>query len=309
MFFMKKNRTSRMLWTLAASLLVLLGALHVISCTKPQEPKGPAKCYVIGTGPAGPEHATVKAIECIRKSDVIFCSEDVRERFAKHLEGKTILGNPWRGNFQHKDSQKLEAAGPEAKQAYREERFRFWDETAARIRQEVAQGKTVAILDSGDPCVFGPSHRIIEGLREDEFEIIPGLGCFQASMAALKKSSIPAYDTRFVMLTAPRFLLGRPEDETILRDLSQYPVTIGFYMALKRADTLMAALGKYYPADLPVAVVYYAGDPEKEKIIKGTLATILDGIKAEGENWMGMIIVGRCLEGQPQRGMVAHLSR
>ncbi|WP_170302272.1 SAM-dependent methyltransferase [Desulfosarcina widdelii] len=266
------------------------------------------KCYVIGTGPAGPEHATVKAIETIKKADFIFCSDQMQDRFSDYLKGKTILGSPWRGKFKYswRDRDKL---SPEEKKLYVEERINFWDQTAARIREEVARGKTVAILDSGDPCVFGPSHRVIEGLKEDEFEIIPGLGCFQASMAALKKSSIPAYDTRFVMLTAPMFLFGRPQDDAILKDLSKYPITMAFYMALNHADTLINSLNKYYPKDLPVAVVYNAGFPEKEKVIMGNLDTILAKIKAEKENWLGMIFVGRCLEGQPQRGMVKFVSQ
>lgn len=290
------------------ALLVLCLSLFCSANTLAhQEKRSRGKLYVIGTGPAGPEHATGKAIQCMKEADVIFCSDDVRERFSTYVEGKTFLGNPWRGSFKcnWQDQEKL---GPEERKACLEERIRFWDETAARIRQEVAQGKTVAILDSGDPCVFGPSHRVIEGLTEDEVEIIPGLGCFQASMAALKKSSIPAYDTRFVMLTAPMFLFGMPEDEAILKDLSKYPVTMAFYMALKHADTLMAKLKKYYPADLPVAVVYNAGYPDKEKVVKGTLDTILEDIKTEKENWLGMIVVGRCLEGQPQRGMVKHVT-
>lgn len=273
-----------------------------------QEKTGRGKFYVIGTGPAGPEHATYKAIECIKEADVIFCSDDMSERFSTYLKGKTLLGNPWRGDFKYKWKD-LEKLGSKEKKAYQEERIRFWDETVVKIRSEMAKGKKVALLDSGDPCVFGPSHRVIEGFEEDEVEIIPGLGCFQAAMAALKKSSIPAYNTRFVMLTAPFFLLGIPENEDILRDLSKYPITMAFYMALKHADSLIARLKKYYAPDLPVAVVYNAGYPEKEKVVKGTLGTILDDIKSEKENWLGMIIVGRCLEGQPQRGMIKHVAR
>ena len=273
-----------------------------------QEKTGQGKFYVIGVGPAGPEHATCKAMECIKKADAIFCSDDMLKRFSTYLKGKKLLGNPWRGNFKYKwrDVEKL---GPKEKKICLEERIEFWDKTVVKIRSEMAKGKNVAILDSGDPCVFGPSHRIIEGLEPDEVEIIPGLGCFQAAMAALKKSSIPAYDTRFVMLTAPCFLMGRSENEDILKDLSKYPVTMVFYMALKNADNLIAGLKKYYQPDLPVAVVYNAGNPEKEKVIKGTLDTILHDIKSEKENWLGMIIIGRCLEGKPQRGMIKHMSR
>jgi len=31
------------------------------------------------------------------------------------------------------------------------------------------------LLDEGDPCVFGPSHWFIEGFREEEVEIVPGV--------------------------------------------------------------------------------------------------------------------------------------
>ena len=84
---------------------------------------------------------------------------------------------------------------------------------------------------------------------------------------------------------------------------------MAFYMALRHVDSLILKLKKYHPSDLPVAVVYNSGYPEKEKVVKGTLDTILDDIKFEKENWLGMIIVGRCLEGRPQRGMIKHVAR
>lgn len=266
------------------------------------------KCYVIGMGPAGPEHASGKALECLQKADIVYCKEEMAKRFAPYLEGKEWRDHPsWKKfTYNWRERDKLSA---EEKKAMVEERIDFWDKKAAEIRKELSGGKTVAVLDSGDPCVFAPAHRVIEGLREDEFEIIPGFGCFQAAMAALKKSSIPAYDTRFLMLTAPVFLFENAEDEAILQDLSKYPVTMGLYMALKQADSLVAKLKKYYPGDLPVAVVYYAGYPDKEKVVKGKLDTILEKIKAEKENWFGMMIIGRCLEGQPQRGMVKNMAR
>ncbi|MEA2060607.1 MAG: SAM-dependent methyltransferase, partial [Thermodesulfobacteriota bacterium] len=255
------------------------------------EKKNLGKFYVIGTGPAGPEHATCKAIEYIKKADVVFCSADVSERFSMYLKGKKMGGEPWRGDFKYKWKD-LETLGPEIRKACREERIEYWNKTVASIKKEMNNGRTVALLDSGDPCIFGPSHRIIEGFDPDEVEIIPGLGCFQAAMTALKKSSIPAYDTRFLMLTAPFFLLGKPENEEILKDLSKYPITMGLYMALKDADRLINKLKKYYPHDLPAAVVYNAGYPEKEKVFKGTLDTILNVIKSQKEKWMGMLIIG-----------------
>jgi len=80
-----------------------------------------------------------------------------------------------------------------------------------------------------------------------------------------------------------------------------------FYMAIQDMTKLITLLRKYHPGDLPIAVVYYAGYPHKEKVIKGTLDTILAKTAQEKESWMGIIIVGRCLEGKPYRSRVEKL--
>jgi precorrin-4 methylase len=307
MIMSNRATVSRHAWVLMAIMLSLL-FFYSGNTLAHEEKSAQGKFYLIGTGPAGPEHATYRAIECIMEADVILCSDDMLERFSRYLKGKKLLGNPWKkGNFKYSWGD-LEKLGPKEKKVFVAERFEFWDEMVRKIRSEMAKGKRVALLDSGDPCVFGPSHRIIEGFEEDEVEIIPGLGCFQAAMAALKKSSIPAYDTRFVMLTAPLLLYGRPENEDILRDLSKYPITMVFYMPINRAQRLIGRLKKYYPADLPAAVVYNAGYPEKEHVVKGRLNTILNEMKSQKER-LGLLIVGRCLEGQPQRGTINYVAR
>jgi uroporphyrin-III C-methyltransferase len=57
-------------------------------------------------------------------------------------------------------------------------------------------------------------------------------------------------------------------------------------------------LKKYNQLDLPIAVVYYAGFPGKEKVVKGSLNDIMSKID-EKEKWMGMIVVGKSLTGPP----------
>ena len=46
-------------------------------------------------------------------------------------------------------------------------------------------------------------------------------------------------------------------------------------------------------------VVYHAGYPEKERVVKGSLRDIMDKLSGEKEKWMGMIIVGKALTDQP----------
>jgi len=270
----------------------------------------PGKFYVVGTGPAGPEHATVKALEVIKGADFILCDEKMKQRFQDHLQDKPILADPWKGMFDYKGKpwQKLSKMNPEEKRAFQEERIRIREDIVRQIKEKLAQGKIVALLDSGDPCLFGPSHWFIEGFEPQQVEIIPGMGAFTAAMAALKKSSIPAYDTEFVMQTSPYFLTGNQEKgKKVVKNLAKHPTTMVFYMGIKELNNLIPVLQKYHPGDLPVAVVYNAGFPEKEKVVKGTLDNILDKTAGVKEEWLGLIIVGRCLEGKPYRSRVEKL--
>lgn len=271
------------------------------SLIEAEELKG--KFYVIGVGPAGPEYLTIKALETLKKVDVILCDEGTLERFKEYLKDKEYLGNPWEGMWSYKGKtwQEILKMSKKEKEEFQRERIRLREEWIKKIREKMKNGKNVALLDIGDPCIFGPSHWFLEGFEEDEVEIIPGVGAFSASMAALKKSSIPAYNTLMVVQTAPTFLFKKKE---VLKDLSKYESTLVFYMALEYLEELVTLLKKYYPPTLPIAIVYYAGYPDKEKVVKGTLEDILKKVEKEKERWMGMVIVGKCLEGKPYRGAI-----
>ncbi len=47
-----------------------------------------------------------------------------------------------------------------------------------------------------------------------------------------------------------------------------------------------------YPADLPVAVVYFAGYHDKEKVVKSKLSGIADEVRKIDEKWLGLVIIG-----------------
>ena len=265
----------------------------------------PGKFYVIGLGPAGPEHATLKAIDCLAKADLIVSSKRLIERFHDYLRGKTILGDPsYRSMSKGKSWDEL---SDEEKKKLREKRIQYVDSIIKKIKDEVAKGKNVALLDSGDPCLFSPAHWMTEGFEPDEVEIIPGVGCFTAGTAALKKSTIPSYGTRFLLQSAPYFFYQTRDYELkaidkITKDLARYPVSYAFYMAIKFLPALIKEFKKHHPNDLPVAIVYWAGYSGKEKVVKGTLDTIMGRLsEEEKKDRMGMVYIGRFIEGKPYR--------
>jgi precorrin-4 methylase len=256
--------------------------------------------YVIGTGPAGPQTATLQALDTIKRMDAIVSSKDRQLKlFAEYIGNTPILFDPWTGiwDYKGKDQNKL---SKEELSRFKEERFRIRDERVEQINALLALGKDVGLLDSGNPCLFGPSHWYVEQFDSQDVVIIPGMGCDAAAMAALGKSTIPAHDTRFVMQTAPFFLTDRDmEDKRVLKELAGYPSTMILYMALGKSKKLFNALGEVLPPDMPCAVVFWAGYPDRERILRGTVADMGEKLSKEKERFMGLLLIGRFLEGKP----------
>jgi precorrin-4 methylase len=258
------------------------------------------KLYVVGTGPGGPRQTTLEALECLKTADAVLCSEATFQTFQDYIGTKPVICDPWAGLFDYKGRpwRDIARSDRETIELFRKERVRIREKILHDIRKEMAAGKNVALIETGDPCLFGPSHWFIEGFREEEVEILPGVGCFPAAMAALKKSSIPSYDARFVMQTAPMFLFedGEKADE-FFDTLPPSACTLVFYMGLWNLDGLMTTLRKKWPADLPAAIVYHIGSDEKQRVVKGRLGDISDKARDIEEDFAGLIIVGECLRG------------
>ncbi len=269
------------------------------------------KFYVVGTGPGGPDQTTLEALRCIEMADLILCPPETKERFSFYIAEKPVLCNPWEGLFDYKGKpwRELVHSDPSLIESFKKERIRIREEIIGCVKKEMANGKNVALLENGDPCLFGPSHWFIEGFEDDQVEILPGVGNFSVAMAALKKSSIPAYDTRFVLQTSPFFLTENGQDDEVFGDLSKYPATMVFYMALWNLENLINRLKNHYPVDLPVAVIYHLGDEKKQNIIQGTVKDIAEKVQGIKEDFAGLIIVGKCLEGYGYRSKTENLVR
>jgi precorrin-4 methylase len=285
---------TRSIWLiLAAGLLLILNVAPSAGA-----PPHHGIFYVVSTGPAGPELATLKAIETMKSADLVLSDPGTAKRFQAYLQGKKVE-DPWKELWSHQGKiwmKDLSTFPPEERPKIVAQKSRERDEFVKKMQILLKEGKKIALLDGGDPTIFSRAFWLLEGLDKRQVEIIPGVGAYTASMAALKKASTGG-GARFVVQTAPFSFYGKQERDDLAKALSRFPGTLVFYMALSQIDGLVNTLKKYNPGDLPVAVVYYAGYPEKEKVVKGTLDNILARIAPEKEKWMGMIIVGRSITG------------
>jgi len=260
---------------------------------------GRGHLYVIGTGPAGPRTATLQALDTLKRMDVIVAPQKHVNLFAEYVDQKPILFDPWTNIWDHKGKSMWKLNEAELA-AFKKARFKIRDERVGKIKGLLAQGKDVGLMDYGNPCLYGPSHWYSEQFDVEDVVFIPGMGCAAAAMAALKKSTIPAHDSHFVIQTSPFSLMRWGEKERgILKDLGKYPSTMIFYMALWKSEELFKGLNVGFPPDMPCAVVFWAGYPEKERILRGTVADMQEKLSKDKEKFMGLLFVGRFLEGKP----------
>ncbi|UCE23057.1 MAG: tetrapyrrole methylase [Candidatus Aminicenantes bacterium] len=258
--------------------------------------------YVIGTGPAGPQMATLQALDTIQRMDGIAASKEHVELFSDYLKNKPILFDPWEGLFEYKGKFFRELSREDMVE-FMKERIRKINERVGLIKSLLMEGKNVGLLDSGNPTLFAPGHWYVEKFEPENVVIIPGMGSDAAAMAALGKSVIPAHDTRFVVQTSPVYLMSpMMGGSQMLKDISKYPTTMVLYNALGNLEQVFTALGTVYPSDMPCAVVYWAGYQEKQKIVRGTVADIVSKLTREKEKYMGLILIGRFLDGKPYEG-------
>lgn len=255
--------------------------------------RGKGKLYVVGMGPAGPDLTAPRALAIVEKADVLLCSPRMPQRFAafgRTIDPAKIAFDPWERIFDKK-LQRLKHTNPKAWSHHIED---WRKEIQAFIIKQIEEGKIVAVMDGGDPSVYGPSLQyLLKGFDDRLFEVIPGMGAVNAAAAALKRP-LTTEDARFVMLASYESLLGEETEpkEDLLKDIAKYKSTLVLYMSIRSLKDLTDRFAKYYRPELPAAVVYYAGDAKREIVVRGTLKTIEQETRKIDETWLGLVIIG-----------------
>jgi precorrin-4 methylase len=270
--------------------IVYVGRTLAKAQFKPQPPSQSSvkgKFYLVGMGPGDADLATLRALKVIEKADLIFAGKKISDKFKGVLAGKKVLDGFHR-LFPFYGKQCSEVSGDEkgregmSCEAYHQKQAEF----AALVRAAVAQGQTVAMLDSGDPLVFGPCSWSLTELRDLDTEVVPGLSCFNAANAALRAGVTQGRHSHSVILAS-----GWSVEE-----MAALQSTMVLFTMRTEFNKFIQSLSKHYPADTPVAVVFSAGYAAKEKVIHGTLATIGDQLGHGKLPFEHLLYVGDFLE-------------
>jgi precorrin-4 methylase len=259
------------------------------------------KLYVIGLGPAGPQTATLQALTTIKRMDALLCHPRHRKPFAKYIGQTPVWFDHLSGLWDYK-GRFFTQLGPKELAEFQKERERLTKERLARIEAFLAKGKNLGMMEGGNPCVFSSSHWYTERMDPKDLVYIAGMGSDAAAMSALKASVIPAHQARFLLQSAPFVITDDFHEFQVLEKLAPYRPTMIFYMALRNPKPFFTALGKAFGANTPCAVVYWAGWPDKELVVRGSLADMPAKMTKQSERYLGLLLVGDFLKPKPYLG-------
>jgi precorrin-4 methylase len=274
--------------SLILALLVILPPV-LLQPVAARAGKPATSLYLVGVGPGDADLATLRAIETIKKADLVFCSKGVQEKFLEYLRGKEVVDGFWR-LFPYYGKSPASLEGEERREAERLDAQRR--EFIAKVRQAVAKGKTVAILDSGDPLIYGPWEWCLEEFEDLKPVVVPGLSCFNAGNAALKKGVTTSDRTKAVILSSTDW----PGKTDTIEKLSVHQSTMVLFTMRAELKDFIAKLSVNYPPQTPVAIVKNAGYADKEEVIRGTLGTILNQVSQDSLPFEYLIYVGDFLK-------------
>jgi precorrin-4/cobalt-precorrin-4 C11-methyltransferase len=233
------------------------------------------KFYIVGMGTA-PDLITVRGVEIIRRADIILLEQESEKEYWKELIGdKEVMYCP-HGARVGLGLDPKEVKDPDIR-AIVEKNAKLRQEAVNKIQKAVEAGKVVAALEGGDAMIYGTTFYLEMLPKDFPSEIIPGIGAFQAVTAAVKKSPVFGYDTNSVIITMDDWVGRKDVNEKLMATQTSLVV----YTMNLNYPRLFKNLQKHYSASTPVAVVSFAGDREKEKVLRSTVGRFLTEVDYE----------------------------
>ncbi|MEN8075941.1 precorrin-3B C(17)-methyltransferase [Clostridioides difficile] len=110
------------------------------------------KLYVIGIGPGGLEHMTLRAKEAIEESNIVVGYNKYIDMIKPLVENKELYSTGMRG-----------------------------EEARCRKALELSKDNTVALISTGDSGIYGMAGLILQMQNNEEVEVIPGVTASSAA--------------------------------------------------------------------------------------------------------------------------------
>ncbi|HUT63456.1 MAG TPA: uroporphyrinogen-III C-methyltransferase [Anaerolineae bacterium] len=229
--------------------------------------------YLVGAGPGDPGLITVKALDILRRADVVLYDSLIDSTLLCETRSECILIDVGKRACTHTKTQ---------------------EETTHLLVEYGRKGFEVVRLKGGDPFLFGRGGEEAEHLSKEKipFVIVPGVSAL---------TSVPAYAgiplTHRTYASSVGIATGhgakvKAEDPVRWQHLSQGVDTLVVFMGVGTIHTIIDKLtDNLHHGDIPAAVIEQGTTPS-QRIVIGTLSTIADKAHKEHISPPALLVVG-----------------
>jgi len=210
----------------------------------------PGTLFIVSTPIGNLEDMTLRAIRVLKEADII-AAEDTRH--SRKLLTHFGIGTPMMSYWGEKEKVKAE-----------------------EVMAHLMKGETVALIsDAGTPGISDPGAVLIRRAIEDGVEIVPVPGP-SALAAAVTISGLPTEQFVFIGFMPNK----RSQRRKALEELASEPRTMVFYESPHRIFDTLVDIEEVFGSGRRAAV---AKEITKlhERVLRGTLETILDAMETE----------------------------
>ena len=232
------------------------------------------KVYLVGAGPGDYKLITLKALECIRKSDVIVYDRLANIEYLKEAKDDCEFINVGKASSNHLLPQ---------------------DDINRLIADKALEGKIVTRLKGGDPYVFGRGGEEAQLLRDEniDFEVVPGI---TSAIGGLCYAGIPIthrdHASSFHVITGHPRKDGKETKEINWNALANLKGTLVFLMGIGNLESISENLireGK--DKNTPVAFISWA-TRYNQRVVTATLENAYEVAIREDVKPPTLIVVG-----------------
>ncbi len=226
----------------------------------------PSMLFIVGIGPGGRDHMTLRALEAIRAADVVVGYTRYIELLEGLLEGKEVVSTGM---------------------------TREVDRCRAAVEQALG-GRSVAVVSTGDPGVYGMAGLVLELLERMDpegtvpVEIVPGVTAVSAAASLLGAPLM----TDFAVVSLSDLLTPWEVIRTRLEAAASADFVLALYnprsrRRVRHLEEACRILLRHRPPDTPAGIVRHALRPGQE-----VLVTTLAGVPGCEVDMMSVVLVG-----------------